>query len=130
VVILRGYFAPQMKVQHMEKRLHNFFILLLCLLVQAELTAQTANVFITGLLTAKSGKGVPGAAITVRNESTGCSTSTTASDRGEYAFVQLPLGGPYAISISPVGFAPEKRTGYSLNQGDIMRVDVPMKGAG
>lgn len=108
---------------------HNYcflLILLLCCLVQ-KTYAQSSQASITGVITDNLGKPVPGASVVVRNESTGFKTGTTTSQNGDYTFKQLPLGGPYSISISYIGFAAQKRTGFNLNLGDVQKVNVTME---
>ncbi|MCF2487568.1 TonB-dependent receptor [Dyadobacter sp. CY347] len=69
---------------------------------------------------------LPGATITVRNEGTGFETHTVTNAKGEYALQQLPLGKPYSISVSFVGLQTVKQTGYSLNYGDKLNVDIAL----
>ncbi len=40
---------------------------------------------------------------------------------------QLPLGSPYSITVSYVGYGDQKKTGYTLNQGDVLRLDFQLK---
>ena len=47
--------------------------------------------------------------------------------KGEYLFKELPLGGPYTIRVTFVGYGDQIRTGYSLNQGDAIRLSLPMQ---
>jgi hypothetical protein len=102
-------------------------LLLICYLPAAQIKAQTTQASITGIITDEQRNPLPGATVVVKNESTGFTTGTATSVSGEFTLKQLPLGRPYSISISSVGFSSEKRVGYALNQGDILRVDVQMK---
>ena len=63
----------------------------------------------------------------VRNESTGFVSKTLTSSKGEFTFKELPLGGPYTVNVTYTGYGEQKRSGYSLNQGDVVRVDVTMQ---
>ena len=69
---------------------------------------------------------LPGATISVRNESTGFQTNTITNSKGEYAFYELPLGNPYSISVSFIGLQPVRQTGYSLNFGDKLTIDIKL----
>jgi hypothetical protein len=71
-----------------------------------------------------------GATVTVRNESTGFVTTTTTNAKGEYTFKELPLGGPYTVRATYVGYGEQKVSGYTLNQGDAVRVDITMQANG
>jgi glycerophosphoryl diester phosphodiesterase len=58
-----------------------------------------------------------GASVTVRNESTGFNANTLTNSQGEFTFKELPLGGPYTVTVTYSGFGEQSRSGYSLNQG-------------
>ncbi|GEO08859.1 cell envelope biogenesis protein OmpA [Segetibacter aerophilus] len=68
-----------------------------------------------------------GASVTVRNESTGFTTKALTNAQGEYTFKELPLGGPYTVSVTYVGFGEQKISGYTLNQGDAVKVNINMQ---
>ncbi len=91
------------------------------------LLAQDNKAIISGIVTDETKMGVIGAAVQIKNESTGFSTGSITNENGEYTIKQLPLGGPYSITVSYVGYGDQKRTGYTLNQGDVVRIDFQMK---
>src|SRR5688500_940799 len=111
----------------MVNRLLAFLLLVTCCLPAAHMNAQTTQASITGVITDEENNPLPGATVMVRNESTGFTTGTATNVNGEFTFKQLPLGSPYSVSVSSVGFGNEKRTGYALNQGDILRVVLQLK---
>jgi hypothetical protein len=111
----------------MRKTYLQFLFLFFCLLPAAISPAQTTQATIAGVITDESRNPLPGATVMVRNESTGFTTGTATNVKGEFIFNQLPLGNPYSVTVSSIGFGTEKRTGYALNQGDVLRVDVPLK---
>lgn len=80
-----------------------------------------------GVITDEHQKPVPGASIIVKNESTGFTTGTTTTQNGDYTFKQLPLGGPYSLNVSYMGLGAEKRTGYTLNLSDVLKVNITLK---
>ncbi len=88
--------------------------------------AQSSQAGVAGLITDEEKKPLPGATIQVRNESTGFKTATVANSKGEFSFPQVPLGGPYSVQVTSVGFAEQKRNGYMLNLGDVLRLDIQM----
>lgn len=102
-------------------------LILLCTITAIELKAQITQATITGTITDKEKKPLPGVTIQVRNESTGFTAATESGLNGEYIFKQLPLGKPYTIKASFLGFGDQTRTGYSLNQGDMIRIDFEME---
>lgn len=70
---------------------------------------------------------IPGATVLVRNESTGFQAGTVTDINGDYIIKQLPLGSPYSITVSFIGFGEQKKTGYSLNQGDQLKLNFVME---
>ncbi len=76
----------------------------------------------------KSGP-IIGATVIVKNESTGFQTGTVTDAKGDYIIKQLPLGAPYTVMVSYLGFGEQKKTGYTLNQGDQLRVNFALETA-
>jgi hypothetical protein len=102
------------------------FLLLACVTVH-KLSAQTTQASIIGIITDENKKPVQGATVQLVNESTGFTTATLTNAKGEYIFKELPLGGPYTIKATSVGYGEQKRTDYALNQGDLLRVNISMQ---
>ncbi len=101
-------------------------ICLLLLGINVKLHAQGTQATITGRVSEKKEGAVIGATIIVRNESTGFQSSTMTNEKGEYTINQLPLGSPYSIKVSYLGFGDQQESGYTLNQGDNLRVDFEL----
>ncbi|WP_020598997.1 TonB-dependent receptor [Spirosoma panaciterrae] len=91
--------------------------------------AQTTQASISGVISEKEKSPLPGATVQVRNESTGFTTGTVTNAKGEYAFKEIPLGGPYTIRVTFIGYGEQKRTGYMVNQGDAIRISLTMQEA-
>lgn len=91
--------------------------------------SQTTQASITGKITDGSVQAISGASVQIRNESTGFSTKTSTNSNGDFSFKELPLGGPYTVRATYVGYGEQVRTGYTLNQGDVIRVSIEMKTA-
>jgi outer membrane receptor protein involved in Fe transport len=102
-------------------------VLLLASLTGYKLSAQTTQASIIGVITDENKKPVHGASVQLYNESTGFTTATLTNAKGEYIFKELPLGGPYTIKATFVGYGEQKRTDYALNQGDLLRVNINMQ---
>jgi hypothetical protein len=92
--------------------------------------AQTTQASISGVITEGQKSPLPGATVRVRNESTGFSTGTVTNVKGEYLFKEIPLGGPYTVTVTAVGLGEQRRTGYMVNQGDDIKVDLTMQETG
>jgi hypothetical protein len=109
--------------------LKNLFIksLLFCfILINNRVAAQTTQASISGVISDNQRQLLPGATVKVRNESTGFTTGTLTNALGEYIFKELPLGGPYSVNVTFIGYGEQKRTGYALNQGDAIKVNISM----
>lgn len=108
----------------MTTKFKQFLLFFMVLLLSAgQVMAQDNRAVISGIVTDETGMGVIGAAIQVKNESTGFNTGSITNENGEYTIKQLPLGGPYSITVTYVGYGDQKKTGYTLNQGDLLRLD-------
>jgi hypothetical protein len=86
--------------------------------------SQGTDATIAGQVKDEKGEGIPGASIQVRNESTGFQTSTLTNASGEFQLQQLPLGKPYTITITYIGYQTQKFSDYGLNQGDKLNIDA------
>ncbi|MGB3776849.1 MAG: carboxypeptidase regulatory-like domain-containing protein [Tunicatimonas sp.] len=91
--------------------------------------AQSTNASIKGTISDADGEALPGATVRLRNESTGFSVGTATNLRGEYLIQQLPLGGPYQVTASFVGYGEIIKEGYTLNQGDQVIINFFLREA-
>lgn len=111
----------------MKKTVFFFIACLSSWLTSRETTAQTTQASISGVVLENQKSPLPGATVQVRNESTGFTTGTLTNAQGGYSFKELPLGGPYTLRVTFLGYGEQKRTGYALNQGDAVRVNMTMQ---
>ena len=111
----------------MTTRIKQALMLLILLLMPGYMFAQDDRAVITGIVIDETELGVIGATVQVKNESTGFATGSITNENGEYTIKQLPLGGPYTIMVSYIGYGDQTKSGYTLNQGDQVRVDFQMK---
>ncbi len=110
----------------MFKNLFCCVLLFLCLLNQ-KVFAQTTQASISGTVLNNEKKPQVSASVSVRNESTGFNTKTLTNAQGDFTFKELPLGGPYTVSATYVGYGEQKVSGYTLNQGDAVKVNINMQ---
>lgn len=103
------------------------FLIFSVLFISFNSFSQGTDATILGKITDESGEIMPGVSVKVRNESTGFQTGTVTNAQGEYQLQQLPLGKPYSVTISFVGYQTTKFTDYALNQGDKLRVNAQLK---
>lgn len=101
-------------------------VLALVFYAGVQVSAQGTEASITGNVTEKEGPAI-GASVSVKNESTGFKSTTLTNEKGDFSFQQLPLGSPYTITVTYMGFSEQKKTGYTLNYGDELVVNFNMK---
>jgi hypothetical protein len=87
--------------------------------------AQATEGFVSGVVRTTTGP-LAGVTVVARNEATGGQQVRTTDARGRYVFAQLPIGGPYTVSMRQVGYRPIRRTGLMLNLGDRATIDVTL----
>jgi hypothetical protein len=106
-----------------------YLLTIVCIFILGKnvLLAQTTQASISGKITDGSGSPVSGATVQIRNESTGFNTKTSTTSNGDFTFKELPLGGPYMIRVTYLGYNEQTRSGYNLNQGDVVRLSIPME---
>jgi hypothetical protein len=104
-----------------------FVLFILCCFAHLNLAAQTTQASISGKVLNNEGKPQSGASVSVRNESTGFNTKSLTNVQGEFTFRELPLGGPYTVTITYSGYGEQKRSGYSLNQGMWYGLTLPCR---
>ena len=106
--------------------LKSAFFLFSVLFFNIQSFAQGTDATITGRVLDEKGESIPGASVRIKNESTGFQTGSISNVRGEYQFQQLPLGKPYTISISSVGYQTQIFSDYALNQGDRLKINAKL----
>src|SRR5689334_12507126 len=75
--------------------------------------AQTVQGNISGTITDPSGAAVPDASVTITNNGTNTSQSTTTATDGSYRFSLVPPGS-YAISVKAKNFAEIRSSGLTV----------------
>jgi len=95
----------------------------LCLLLFSPVLAQSDTAQISGFVRDQTGASVPGAGVTVTNETTQLERKTVTSDEGYYAVASLPPGY-YTISVEMAGFKKFVKTRNKLDASVNQRVDA------
>ncbi|TRX58349.1 carboxypeptidase regulatory-like domain-containing protein [Fulvivirga sp. M361] len=104
----------------------SMLLTLICLALSHDIFGQATNASISGIVKDDSGAPLPGATVRVQNTSTGFETGTITNVNGEFILRQLPLGGPYNISSSFIGFQENQKSGIMLNQGKSVKIGFAM----
>lgn len=106
--------------------MRRILVMLVSLLLAAgALLAQNNKGSITGSITDSAGALMPGVRIEARNAETDVPYQVASSATGTYTIAQLPAG-VYQISVSLPGFKQYTRTGISVIESQIMRIDIVM----
>lgn len=88
--------------------------------------AQATNASITGKVLDETNLPLVGATVMVENGATGFKTYSITSEEGNFNFQQLPLGKPYSVTVSFIGYSTKVRNGYALNQGDRINLEFKL----
>lgn len=100
--------------------------LLLCAVRPVRLQAQQDAGAITGTVLDQTGKIIQGAAVVVKNESTGFVRNLTTDAEGRFSAVDLPAGA-YTIDVSAPRFATAARAGLQLAAGGTEDISISLK---
>jgi len=103
-----------------------YFLTFLFVVLGVCANAQEFRATITGRVTDSTGAVVQNARITVTNTATGVATTTKSDGVGQYA-VPFLLPGQYSITADAAGFERYERSGITLQAGDKLGIDVPLK---
>jgi hypothetical protein len=101
-------------------------ISLCILLLTLSAMGQIQNGQFTGTVTDASGAALPGAKISILNQATNFSVTTTTNGTGVYSAKELPVGA-YKITVEAAGFKTYTDVGVTLDPGATIRVDVKMQ---
>jgi hypothetical protein len=101
-------------------------ILLLLMLSPTPLWAQIASGDINGTVTDASGASIGGAKVSVTNDSTKVSRSTTTQASGTYDVTLLPVG-TYTVVIEMTGFKRYVKSGVVVNVTETTRADAALE---
>ncbi|MGH9405199.1 MAG: TonB-dependent receptor [Terriglobia bacterium] len=87
--------------------------------------AQVLYGSIAGTVADQSGAVVPGATVTIINESTHFTRSTTTGSAGDYRVIDLPAG-TYTVTVAAKGFRTVSRTGVPVSVGSVSDQNIQL----
>lgn len=90
------------------------------------LFAQTTTSAVSGKITDAKGETLPGATVLVTYKPTNTPYGVNTNAEGRYILVNLTPGGPYEVSITFVGYKPEKYDDIYFKLGETLRLDVSL----
>jgi hypothetical protein len=88
--------------------------------------AQYTTASLGGTVEDPAGAVVPGASVTVENEDTGLSRTSTSQPDGRFQFPALPIGH-YKMTVTKSGFATYVQTGIILNVNEVATQNVALQ---
>jgi carboxypeptidase family protein len=103
-----------------------------CLVVVAgafSAAAQGTTSRVLGVVTDSSGGVVPGATVTLTNESTGVSFNTVTSGAGTYTFEAIQVG-TYTVTVELQGFKKSVSRGNAVNISEPTTINVKLESGG
>ncbi len=103
--------------------------ILIALACAATLTAQGTTSRLVGVVQDSAGGIIPGATVTLLNESTGTSLTTVTSSTGAYTFEALQVG-TYSVTVELTGFKKFVSTGNRVSIGEPATVNVTLEPGG
>ncbi|MEQ9440773.1 MAG: carboxypeptidase regulatory-like domain-containing protein [Cyclobacteriaceae bacterium] len=106
-----------------------FYCFFAVFFLQVQVYAQSTDASVTGTIRSLDNETLPGATVIIHDESTGFKTGTVTNINGKYDIKQLPLGGPYTITASFVGYGDIQKSGFMINQGDQLVIDFTLNQA-
>lgn len=98
----------------------------LSLAFSASSLAQVAGATLIGTITDTSGRVIPEAQITIKNEATGVTTKVATNSDGIYTAGNL-LPAEYEVTVAAAGFNSEERTGIVLTVGGQQVFNLTLK---
>ena len=103
-------------MQHVLNRWWSVFALAACVFFFSGVAMQAQTADIGGVVLDQAGKSVQNAAVTVKNDATGATTTVTTGPDGRFSAPGLPLGA-YTIEVSAASFAKATRSGVQIAGG-------------
>jgi hypothetical protein len=101
------------------------FLAAILAIISLPALAQKFTAQIRGTVTDQSSAVIAGAQVTIRNEETGLTRTTTTNATGSYAFPELPVG-TYQVQVEFAGFKTEVKSKIALSVIDVRVVDFQL----
>ncbi len=102
-------------------------ILSLTLLAESQANGQVTDAGILGTVRDSAGMPMIRTLVEAKHAETGYLARVVSGEGGRYAFLGLPLGGPYTVVARRLGFQPLSRAGITLTIGARAVVDFTLE---
>ena len=113
----------------MKKHLHLTFLFIAFLILgQVRTSAQgVTSSSINGRITDTKGVTLPGATVIATHLPTGTKTGSTSDTKGLFRIPNVPVGGPYELKVTFVGYREFVQGDIYLELGQTMKIDVTLE---
>src|SRR5581483_4505584 len=118
------FWLMQLNVYRSRQRVSSLAVALLFAAGAAVLHAQD-NATISGSVLDVAGKGIPGAAVSARNDSTGTLKMIATDTEGKYTFSNL-ADGVYTVEASAPSFTSSKRSAIKVAKGGTETINLSL----
>lgn len=82
---------------------------------------------VSGTVTGTDGGPIGDARVVVTNASTGYRLETTTRSNGRYSIENVPVGSPYSVAASAIGYRPVQKTGIRLALGQRFEANFQLE---
>ena len=100
------------------------------LMVPYAVEAQQITSAINGTITTPAGAPADGVTVTIRNTETGLTRTAVTSSNGAYSVRNLPVGGPYTVTIAADGFESQTVTDIFINVAGSSTINLALTAEG
>src|SRR5258706_5534353 len=107
----------------MRRSIQFALLVLLCVLTAAVAQAQSLDGTLRVTVTDSSGASIETAKVTITNEATNVSLSSTVSSAGTYVFPNLTIGS-YSVSVERDGFKKSVQRGVTVASNQVAEAKV------
>lgn len=113
---------------HVKFLLKNLLVVFLFALIPNLILAQgVTTASLNGIVKDADGNPLPGANVIALHVPSGTSYGVSTRDNGLFNLQNLRVGGPYTVTVSYIGYNPEKQENIFLNLGQNFRIEVIME---
>ncbi|MBI3004356.1 MAG: TonB-dependent receptor, partial [Ignavibacteriales bacterium] len=103
------------------------FLSLVILLFSTSVLAQgTTTATISGIVTDKSGQGLPGANVVAMHVPSGATYGAHSREDGSYNLPSVRAGGPYTVTASYIGYQKQEKRNVTLPASESVRMDFQL----
>ncbi|MCB2408525.1 TonB-dependent receptor [Hymenobacter lucidus] len=112
-----------------HSRLRLLLLLVLTLLSAPEAWSQVTTSAMNGVITDKSGAGLPGATVIAVHTPTNTQYVSPTNSEGRFNISGMRVGGPYSVRVTFIGYKETARDGIFLTLGQNLRLDINLSEA-